>query len=228
VKEIPMSLSLLRGPVAVAVLAMACGAPDDSPVAPAPAIPSLSLVGGDNQESVPGEELASPLRVRVSHPTSSAAGIRVTWRVESGSGAFRHSAVTVTDAAGEAWVHFTPATHRVAVSAAIDGAAGSVVLFRTVPRPLGVYFRIPPPSGCGGGPSCEEYTLFPDDTFVLRYPQGFAYEGTFSRLDSVLSLSFREPTWRATATLRGDSLVVVYNANASLSDFENGTFVRGR
>lgn len=223
-----MSLSLLRVPVAMAVLAVACGGPDDSPAAPAPAIPSLSLVGGDNQESVPGEELASPLVVRVSHPTSSAAGVRVTWRVESGGGAFRHSAITVTNAAGESWVHFTPATHRVAVSAAIDGLAGSVVLFRTIPRPLGVYFRISPPSVCAAGPSCEEYTLFPDDTFVLRYSRGFTYEGTFSRLDSMLSLSFREPAWRATATLRGDSLVVAYNANASLSDFEDGTFVRGR
>jgi hypothetical protein len=225
-----MSLSRLRVPAAVVVLVLACGGPADSPAAPvpAPAIPSLSLVRGDNQESVPGEELASPLVVRVSHPTSSAAGVRVTWRVESGGGAFRHSAITVTDAAGESWVHFTPATHRVAVSAAIDGTAGSVVLFRTVPRPLDVYFRISPSSGCGGGPSCEEYTFFPDDTFVLRYSRGFAYEGTFSRLDSVLSLSFREPSWRATGTLRGDSLVVVYNVNASLSDFEDGTFVRVR
>ena len=223
-----MSLSLLRVPGAVAVLALACSGPDASPAAPVTAIPSLSLVGGDNQESVPGVELASPFRVRVSHPTSSAAGLRVTWRVESGSGAFRHSAVTVTDATGESWVHFTPATHRVAVSAAIDGAAGSVVLFRTVPRPLGVYSRISPASVCGGGSSCEEYTLFPDNTFVLRYPQGFAYEGIFSRLDSVFSLSFREAAWHATGTLRGDSLVVVYNAHASLSDFEDGTFVRGR
>lgn len=223
-----MSLSLLRFPVAVAVLAIACRGPDDSPVAPAPALPSLSLVAGDNQESVPGEELASPFRVRVSHPTGSAAGLRVTWRVESGGGAFRQSEITLTDAAGESSVHFTPSTHRVAVSAAIDGVAAPAVLFRTVPRPLGVYSRISPASVCGGGSSCEEYTLFPDDTFVLRYPQGFAYEGTFSRLDSVLSLSFREPKWRATGTLRGDSLVVVYNANASLSDFEDGTFVRGR
>ena len=224
-----MSLSLLRVSVAAAVLAIGCGGPDDSPAAPTPAtaIPSLSLVRGDNQESVPGEELPSPLVVRVSHPTSSAAGVRVSWRVESGGGAFRHSAITVTDAAGESWVHFTPATHRVAVSAAIDGMAGSVVLFRTVPRPLGVYFRISPSSGCGG-PGCEEYSLFPDDTFVLRYSRGFAYEGTFSRLDSVLSLSFRESSWRATGTLRGDSLVVVYNINASLSDFEDGTFVRVR
>ena len=41
-----------------------------------------------------------------------------------------------------------------------------------------------------------------------------------------LSLVFEEEDWRATATIRGDTLIVKYNANASLSDFEDGTFLR--
>jgi hypothetical protein len=223
-----MSLRSLRIPVAVIVVAgpaMACGESEDLPTGPAPAVRFLSLVRGDNQESVPGIELGSPLVVRVTDPTGSAAGVRVTWRVESGGGEFRHSAITATDASGESWVHLTPTTHRVAVSAAIDGAAGAVVLFRTVPRPTAVYARLSP-LPCPAGGSCQDYIFYPDNTFALRFSPGFEFPGTFSRQDSVILLGFREPGWEATGTLRGDSLIVAYNAHMMFSDFEDGVFLR--
>lgn len=222
-----MSLRSLRIPVAVIVVAgptLACG-DSDVPTSPAPAVRFLSAVRGDNQESVPGLELGNPLVVRVTDPTGSAAGVRVTWRVESGAGEFRHSVITTTDASGESWVHFTPTTHRVAVSAAIDGTAGAVVLFRTVPRTTAVFTSLTP-SSCPAGAGCEDYVFYADTTFTLRSP-GFAFPGTFSRQDSVIQLRFSATGgWQATATLRGDSLAVKYNAHMSLSDFEDRVFVR--
>jgi hypothetical protein len=224
-----MSLLSLRIPVAVIMVAspaMACGESEDLPTTPAPAVWFLTLVGGNNQEAVPGTELGSPFVVKVTNPTGSAAGVRVTWRVESGSGEFRHSAITATDAAGESWMHFTPATHRVTVSASVEGVAGGAVLFRTVPRPSGVYARISPSTFCLAGESCESYILYPDNTFTLRYSRA-AYSGTFSPQDSVILLSFREdPGWNAAGTLRGDSLVVVYNSRMMFSDFEDGVYLR--
>jgi len=207
----------------LAVLVTACEAGDLLP--PPPSAPALqfSMVEGDQQEGVPGETLAVPFTVKVTGATGVAAGVQVTWTLRSGAGSFLSPTTTLTDSHGLATMRFTPATHRVAVSAAINASLPSLI-FQTLPRPLGVYSRVQGPSGCDINTGCERYLLYPDSTFALQYPRA-RYEGTYVRRDSVLTLAFAQGSWAAAGTIRGDSLIVRYNANASLSDFEDGTFL---
>ena len=44
----------------------------------------------------------------------------------------------------------------------------------------------------------------------------------------VTSLTFEVPSWEASGTLRGDSLVVRYSLVMGLSDFDDGVFVLER
>ena len=82
----------------------------------------------------------------------------------------------------------------------------------------------------------QRFVLFADSTFSLQVaPRGqgadgqrsFAYPGIFSRADSVLRFDFKNTIpWTATAVLRRDSLVVEFNDNMLLSDFEDGVYVQ--
>jgi hypothetical protein len=86
-----------------------------------------------------------------------------------------------------------------------------------------VFDRLSPSVYCSP-PACEFLVFYADRKFGVRYGEEWEYPGTYSRNGSLIDLAFKEESWRATATIRGDSLIVTYNANASLSDFEDGTF----
>ena len=217
----------MRALLAIAGLAVLSACQDTgaegSPVAPEPEL-LISLVSGDDQVAIPGEVLPSPLVVQVSNVWGDAvAGVRVTWSVTSGFGAFGTSGVTVTGADGRAMASFTPSTARVDLRAAIEGHAGSNVLFRVRPRLAAVYDRLSPLNTCSQA-VCELLVFYADHSFGLRYGSGGEFPGTYSRNGSLIALVFKEERWQATATVRGDSLIVKYNDLASLSDFEDGTF----
>jgi hypothetical protein len=184
----------------------------------------LSSVSGDGQEAAPGESLSLPLVVQVKDVWGNGiAGQRVVWTVTYGAGTFGAPSPTVTGTDGQTMTSFTPATARVEIRAAIEGRFGSNVLFRTVPRLIGSYERVSPSLGCNQT-VCEVLVFYADNGFGLRYGKGPEFAGTFARNGSVVELLFKEPRWRATAAIRGDSLFVKYNDEAGLSDFEDGTF----
>jgi len=193
-----------------------------------PQVPSatyLSIVRGDLQEGAPGEELEQPFVLRaVSLRGEPVAGATVTWTVWSGGGTVQ-SPVTVTDADGLAMTRFTPSTDRAVVRAKIDSIVLAQVDFHTLPRSIGVYARSGPSGICG---DCERYLFYPDSSFALRYSANIEFRGRFATRDSVISLSFEVPSWEASGTLRGDSLVVRYSLVMGLSDFEDGLFVLER
>jgi len=228
-----MSLLTLRIPAALAVLAMSVAScePDLSTIpstTPANrAFTYLSPVLGNLQEATPGQPLAQLLVVQAVGPKGPAAGVRVTWTVVSG-GVLDEPTVTFTDAEGMASARFTPSVDRASVSARVDDPTISPVLFRTVPRPTSVYARVLQSRICS---SCEHYLFYADGSFELRYPSGFHVGGLFVSRDSIIALDFSPSGWfSASARLRADSLVVVYDVRMSLSDFDDGTFVleRGR
>jgi Tol biopolymer transport system component len=77
----------------------------------------------------------------------------------------------------------------------------------------------------------SNYVFYFDGTFELRYQTqtwgDFAYTGKYSIADSIITLDFdaNRPQWVATATIRGDSLVVACNPMMLLDDFEDGVYV---
>ncbi|HEX9166645.1 MAG TPA: Ig-like domain-containing protein [Gemmatimonadales bacterium] len=210
---------------ALAILA-ACqdAGSDGSPTAPEPEL-LMFLLSGNDQVAVPGEALGSPLEVQVRDGWGGAvAGVRVTWSVTSGHGAFNTPSPTVTGADGRTMASFTPSTARVELRAAIEGRAGSNVLFRTTPQLTAVYTRPSASSYCSP-PGCESIAFYADHSFAIRYGEALDYFGTYSRNGPVVTLVFRQETWRAAARILGDSLLVEYNFDANMSGFEDGAFI---
>jgi hypothetical protein len=76
----------------------------------------------------------------------------------------------------------------------------------------------------------SRYVLYEDSTFGLQYVNArwgfFEYTGRYARVNASISLDFdaNRPQWQATATTQGDSLVVTYNLDMMLSDFEDGVY----
>lgn len=220
----------MRTLLAITVLALMTASCSDETTDRTPTGAELELllypVSGDGQVATPGERLSLPLVVQVRDVWGNGiAGERVVWSVTSGAGAFSPSGPTVTDTDGRTMTSFAPATARVELRAAIEGRAGSQVLFRTVPRQVASYERLSPSMGCNQA-VCEVLVFYADNSFGLRYQIAGVpeYPGTFARNGAVIELIFKQETWRAAATIRGDSLFVKYNDYASLSDFEDGTF----
>lgn len=77
-------------------------------------------------------------------------------------------------------------------------------------------------------PLDSRYVLYGDSTFALQYTRIGEYTGRYSRTDSLVSLVFNANAgrWYATALLRDDCLVVRYNIDMALSDFEDGDYCR--
>jgi hypothetical protein len=75
----------------------------------------------------------------------------------------------------------------------------------------------------------SRFVLYADGTFNLKFPQG-EYPGTYSRSDSTVAFRFVGSSaagrWLADGIVRGDTLLVRYNDIMSMSDFENGAYVR--
>jgi dipeptidyl aminopeptidase/acylaminoacyl peptidase len=78
----------------------------------------------------------------------------------------------------------------------------------------------------------SRYVLQGDGTFALQYvteqPGFFEYRGMYSRVNGSIVFGFdpNPGAWQATGTINGDSLVVAYNENMQLADFEDGVYVR--
>lgn len=79
----------------------------------------------------------------------------------------------------------------------------------------------------------SRFVLYGDGTFALQFADSrdfFEYLGRYTRADSVVTFDWdawsTAGAWGATATLRGDSLVVRYNVIMRLTDFIDGTYVR--
>lgn len=207
---------------------------------------AMAPMSGENQAGDVGKPLGEPLMVRVTDERGEGvAGIRVVWSVVSGVGDFLVSdgntegvAVTSTDGAGFARVRFIPqAVGSIGVLAAADvaGVKGSPVPFTVDGRfflsdlpPFSgsrlVYDRVEPDSF---GLS-SSYVLYADGTFELQYSVGFRYAGKYTVQDKVIVFDFGESGSFATGTLRGDFLSVKYSIAMTLSDFEDGVYVRSR
>ena len=90
-----------------------------------------------------------------------------------------------------------------------------------------------------GGPFYEStlttrYVLYSDGTFVLQYQSpsifvsSFEYRGRYREAEGRITFDF---DWNgqqqgATAVFSGDSMIVTYNEMMSMSDFENGVYIR--
>jgi hypothetical protein len=80
----------------------------------------------------------------------------------------------------------------------------------------------------------SRYVFEENGTFVLEFYEGaikrFGYTGRYTHADSLITFDWDSWSvagpWRATATLRGDNLVVRYNTIMMLTDFVDGTYVR--
>ena len=100
--------------------------------------------------------------------------------------------------------------------------------FPTAPANAQVYERTTPEHIQGGGRS--RYVLHPDGRFGLQYVSNtwgfFEYTGRHLRQGAGIRLDFdaNAGQWWATGTVAGDSLVVEYNLDMQLSDFENGAY----
>jgi len=71
----------------------------------------------------------------------------------------------------------------------------------------------------------SRFTLYDNGAFVLQYVNLAAeYRGAYSEVSGVIAFDFGGP-WRATGTVKGDSLTVQYNLVMAFSDFEEAVYV---
>jgi Bacterial Ig-like domain/Kelch motif len=110
--------------------------------------------------------------------------------------------------------------------------ASVVAGFTTASGPPGVsevYGRLSPVSDPD---QHSRYVLHDDGRFELQFETvrwgAFAYSGRYSRWESRIGFTFDDNAgaWWAAGTLQGDSLVVAYNVDMLLSDFEDGVYLR--
>src|SRR5262245_47123339 len=71
----------------------------------------------------------------------------------------------------------------------------------------------------------SRFVLYDNGAFVLQYVSLPAeYRGGYTEVNGVIAFDFGSP-WRATGTLKGDSLTVQYNLIMAFSDFEEAVYV---
>jgi Tol biopolymer transport system component len=73
------------------------------------------------------------------------------------------------------------------------------------------------------------YVLYEDSTFGLQYASNnasFEYAGKYSQADSLVSFRFdaNQGTWTAEGIVRADSLIVKYDDDMTLNDFEDAVY----
>ena len=120
----------------------------------------------------------------------------------------------------------TPLTVEFTTTVAVTAPPGAPAAFPPAPAGALTYVRV---SAEASG-TVSRYVLYEDSTFALQYVKEsfgfFEYTGRYARVNASISLDFdaNRPQWQATAIIRGDSLVVSYDLNMSLSDFEKGVY----
>lgn len=85
-----------------------------------------------------------------------------------------------------------------------------------------------------GSTIASRFVFYEDSTFELQFASQkdpfFQYTGRFTREDSLITFDWDGSStagpWGATATLRGDSLMVAYNEIMQWSGFIDGVYVR--
>jgi hypothetical protein len=89
---------------------------------------------------------------------------------------------------------------------------------------IGTFERVTP----SWHPGPQSYILHNDSTFALVFPTLSArLSGRFSRVRGALELSYAiTDSWKASATLFGDTLTVYHNETMLMADFEDGVYVR--
>ena len=73
------------------------------------------------------------------------------------------------------------------------------------------------------------FVLYENGAFALQFKGSLPLEfaGRYTRVDSLVTFEWKGASaWGATGTMRGDELVVTYNAIMQLTDFVGGTYVR--
>ena len=71
----------------------------------------------------------------------------------------------------------------------------------------------------------SRFVLYDNGAFVLQYVSLPAeYRGGYSQVNGVIAFDFGGP-WRATGTVKGDSLTVQYNLSMAFADFEEAVYV---
>lgn len=102
--------------------------------------------------------------------------------------------------------------------------------FPTAASTAQVYDRVTPSVFDGS----SRYVFYADSTFSLQYVTPrfgfFEYKGRYARSGSAVSFDWdgwsSAGPWGADGVISGDSLTVKYNVIMSLSDFEDGVYVR--
>lgn len=214
---------------------------DDAPQGPDEIRPatSIAIVSGNEQHGNVGFPLGRAFTVRVVDAEGTGVGdIEVTWTVASGDGLLSPSSgngppasvlVTHTEAqGGTAAVLLTPTLAGTStVIAAVVGIQGSPVTFTAqalaadwppVPGSALIYERTsyPPSMLAALGSHHERYVLYEDGTFGLQTVSGRdgfgEIGGTYAHVGAAFALEFSgNPNWRATGTLAGDCLILVYD-----------------
>jgi hypothetical protein len=88
---------------------------------------------------------------------------------------------------------------------------------------IGTFERITPSWYAGH----QSYILHADSTFAMVFSLGLQLRGRFSRVRGGLELSYAvTDSWKASATLFGDTLTVYHNETMLMADFEDGVYVR--
>ena len=216
-----------------------------------PGSASLAVVRTEPAPGGQGVPLASRVLIVFSEPLDPSSVAGSTMVLQDGLTPVRGASELRTDALVAT---FTPAgdllaatDYTIYIGTDVRGASGArpaaalAVRFRTTPDlpappdtfppvPAGArtYDRTAPHTYPAGAVS--RYVLHEDSTFALQYlkvPHGLGeYTGRMLPDGAGFLLRFdaNAGQWQATATLRGDSLVVAYNMDMALSDFEDGVY----
>jgi hypothetical protein len=102
-------------------------------------------------------------------------------------------------------------------------------------RDIGIYPRVSPHHSSTishHGSLSERYVLYADGRFSLQFESArwgfFEYPGSYSITGAQVTFHFdaNAGEWQAIGTVRGDCLVVAYNGDMVMSDFEDGEYCR--
>ena len=107
------------------------------------------------------------------------------------------------------------------------------VPFPALSKPGTIYIESGASYSVARVPTVSRYVLYDDGTHALQIassPKAMEFTGRWTRSDSTVVFEWdgwsTAGPWGATATVRGNELVVRYNLIMLLSDFEDATYVR--
>jgi hypothetical protein len=106
--------------------------------------------------------------------------------------------------------------------------------FPSLAKPGTIYVEASPPNSAAPR-YLTRYVLYDDGTHALQMGStegGLEFTGSWTRADSTIAFKWdawsAAGPWGATGTVRGEQLVVQYNAVMQMTDFEDEIYVRMR